>query len=241
MKITKHRLISFGLLLLMSCTVNLMPPTYAMQTVMSEEMAMEQSRLSYLMNGTDGKMYNVYIVGDNESFFGSKAFWKKTDYDQVWKADGYWAYVCEANDSVPMLQSANLFGKKSAGNFEYINRTEATYMGGIYVIRGIDGQPDMLVSARQMTGGGFVDYRFFVIKNGMLKQMKFLYDSNQTRMVKIGTHKRPYGLEDGTIAFPWFRQGHIDGDRKIPGGNFMSVFMPDFTNLILIHGYTYKE
>ena len=39
--------------------------TYAAPNVLTDSMASERSRAAYLMNGTDGKLYNIYIVGEN--------------------------------------------------------------------------------------------------------------------------------------------------------------------------------
>lgn len=228
--------------ILMVLVMNMMP-TYAMQTVMSEEMAIQKSRVSYLMNGTDGKMYNVYIVGDNESYDREFSTWKKTPDDRVYKATTYGAYVCDSDDTVSMLQSVQLFGEhKTAGGYVYMNLTNPSYVGGIYLIKGVNGEPDILVSAAQLYGSGAVDYRCFVIKNGSLKQLKFMDENQSFHFDVVGTHQKPYTLDDGTIAFPWFRRTSLTSDgRKIQGGSFTSVFMPDFTNLILIHGYTYKR
>lgn len=216
--------------------------SYAAPSVITESAATEKSRISYLMNGTDGKMYHLHIIGENEKFYGSKGAWKKTDYDQVYSAASYWAYISEMNGSNAILQNINLFGKKSPNYPEYINRTDPTYMGGIYVIKGLQGQPDILVSAVQ-SSASYIDYRFFVIQNGSLRPMRLMSDSSQeTRSVIMGTHKRPYEKEDGTLALPWFRRKGMAADgTTIPGGNFVSVYMPDFTNLILISAYTYKE
>lgn len=214
---------------------------YAAPNVITESAATEKSRVSYLMNGTDGKMYNLYIVGENERFYGSNGSWKKTDYDQVYSATSYWAYISEMNDSNAILQNVNLFGKKSSNYPEYINRTDPTYMGGVYVIKSVQGQPDILVSAIQ-SAASYVDYRFFVIQNGVLRAMRLMNENNQeTRTAIMGTHSSPYEKEDGTVAIPWFRRKDIARDgTTIPGGNFVSVYMPDFTNLILIHAYTYQ-
>lgn len=216
--------------------------SYAAPSVISESAATEKSRVSYLMNGTDGKMYHLYIVGEGEKFYGSKATWKQTDYDQLYCAVSYWAYISDMNDSNAILQDVNLFGKKSSNHPEYINRTDPTYVGGIYIMKGVQGQPDILVSASQ-SSASYVDYRFFVIQNGNLRPMKFMSDTSQeTRTATMGTHRKPYEKEDGTVACPWFRRKDMVRDgTPIPGGNFVSVYMPDFTNLILIPAYTYKE
>lgn len=211
--------------------------SYAMPNVMSDSLAMEKCRISYVMKGTDGKKYNLYILGDNEQFYGSRSAWHKTDYDQVYSADGYWGYISAINDTEALLQSTNLFGKKSNAYLEYMNMTDPTYMGGVYLITGESDQPDVLVTAEQMTGGGFISYRCFVIQNGSLTPMRFMGDDKRTHLSVIGTHKKPYGVEDGTIAFPWRRQKGFNYNA----GSFVSVYMPDFTNLILIHGYTYEE
>lgn len=82
-----------------------------------------------------------------------------------------------------------------------------------------------------------MDYRLFVIKNGELKQMKFLYKSGKTRLEFIGDHKLPYELDDGTIAMPWFRRKTMEAK----GGVFITIFMPDYTNMVLIDAYTYED
>ena len=237
----KKLLFGLALMVVALCTVNI-SESYAAPSVMTESAAAEKSRVSYIMNGTDGKMYNLYIVGENERFYGSKAHWKNTDYDQIYSATSYGAYISEMNDSNVILQNVNLFGKKSSNYPEYINRTNPAYTGGIYVIKGVQGQPDLLVSARQ-TSASYVDYRFFAIKSGILRPMKLMSDTDkETSTFIIGIHRMPYEKEDGTVAVPWFRRKNFAKDGTIiPSGNFVSVFMPDFTNLILIHAYSYKE
>lgn len=237
----RKALLGLALMATTFCMANI-DVSYAAPSVIGESEAIEKSRISYLMTGTDGKMYNLYIIGENEKFYGAKNTWKKTDYDQVYSANSYWAYISEMNDSNAILQDVNLFGKRSSNHPEYINRTNPSYMGGIYVIKGVQGNPDILISACQPTYS-FVTYRIFVIKDGALHAMRAVNDISQETMTSlVGIHRKPYGLDDGTFAFPWFRRGTWRQDgTKVPGGNFTSVYMADFTNLLLIHAYTYKE
>ena len=209
----------------------------AMQNVMTSQVALRNSRQMFTLRGTDKKVYRVYILGENERYGKNVPGWQKTKYDQLYVADGYYAYVEDLNSGVAVFQSTELFGKRK-GYTESVNLTDPTYGGGFYVIRGMNGEPDILVSAMQMTGNGHVDYRFFVVKNGMLKQMKLLNSSKETFYKFVGHHKRPYMLDDGTIALPWFKRGQGSAN---PGGLFTSVYMTDFTNLILMFAYTYKE
>lgn len=231
-------LVKIFILLTFLCSVN-MGSSYAFQNVVSDSSIAERATLSYLMYGTDGTAYNLYIVGEGEKFAGSSAAWKRTPDDRIYMAKSYDVYISGTGDSIPKYQPVKLFGD-TKGRSEYMNLTDPTYTSGCYLIKGKNSQPDILVSALQMTGGGFVDYRFFVIKDGIFKQMQLMSDNQQTRLVTIGTHKRPYELDDGTVAIPWFRQRTIE-----PGGgnfgNYISVYMPDYTNLILIHGYTFHE
>lgn len=222
-------------LIIMAFAVNITMAD-AFQNVLTESVAAQKSRISFLMNGTDGKMYNVFIIGENEHFVTGYA-WKSTPNDQLYKADSYHAYISEASDSVSNFQYINLFGNNK-GYPEYINRSNPTYTGGVFVIKGEQGQPDILASALQRTGGGFVDYRFFAIKNGTLRPMKVLYKDQTTTYVLVGTHQKAYALEDGTIASPYFIQNNGRNNRW---GNYTAVYMPDFTNLVLIHAYTNKD
>ncbi len=228
-------LVKIFILLTFLCSVN-MGSSYAFQNVVSDSSIAERAALSYLMYGTDGTAYNLYIVGDGEKFARSSAAWKRTPDDRIYTAKSYDVYISGTGDSIPKYQPVKLFGD-TKGSPEYMNLTDPTYTSGCYLIKGKNSQPDILVSALQMTGGGFVDYRFFIIKDGIFKQMQLMSDNQRTRLVTIGTHKRPYELDDGTVAIPWFRQA----PKEYGGGDYISVYMPDYTNLILIHGYTFRE
>lgn len=223
------------LLLLLGAALS---PALAASTVMPDVMAAEKARYSYMMTGTDGKLYNLYIIGDNEQFIGGgKAPWVHDRWDQLYLADRYSAYISE-NGGSAILQYNNLFGSRKNSRGGYANLSAPTWSGGVSLIKGVDGQPDILVTAEQMAFS-FVDYRLFVIQNGELKQMKFLYKSGKTRLDFIGRHKLPYELDDATIAMPWFRQGHLAPGLK--SGIFVTVFMPDYTNLVLIEAYTFED
>lgn len=201
--------------------------------------AAQQSRLSFLMHGTDGVAYNVYIIGDGESYAGRSAPWSYNAGDLIYKAKAYYAYISKVNEDSAVMQSVELFGANTTGHYEYINPIKPSHTGGIYLIKGVNNQPDILVSAMQMTGGGFVDYRYFAVKDGHLQQMKLMSSEQSTRLVSMGRiNSMPYAVADGTIAVPWFRQRQ-GGITDF--GNFTSVYMPDYQNLILIFAYSYKE
>lgn len=213
---------------------------HAAQAVMPDTMAMEMSRKSFVMHDENGKIYNVYIIGDDEMFVGAKHFtWLSgRDIDQVYKAYPYNAYLSAPGERSAEIQYVQLFGKKmDTTRPDFINVTAPTYIGGVYVIQGEDGQPDMLVTTKQMSVS-FVDYHFFIIKNGELRPMRFMHKDRSLRMAFIGVHKPARGLDDGTIAIPWFRQGHTGAGKS---GSFITVFMPDFTNMILISSYTIND
>lgn len=205
---------------------------------LTDDFASQHSRLSFIMHSVEGTSYNVYIVGDGDSYAGTSApfVWGSTN-DLIYKAKVYTPYISELGNSIALQQSIKLFGDNRV-NDEYINITNPTRTGGVYVIKGINGQPDILVAAIQTTGGGFVDYRFFAIKNGELRQMKLLFSNQNTRLVSMGyVGNGPHALSDGTIALPWFKQ-KMGGAKDF--GQFTSVYMPDYNNMILIWAYTVK-
>ena len=87
-----------------------------------------------------------------------------------------------------------------------------------------NGNPDILVTSEQMSSS-FVDYRFFIIKDGKLTAMKVKYSDGE-----IGVT---------TIAIPRFRQRQFTPGEKY--GNYTAVYMPDYTNCILISAYLIWE
>lgn len=208
---------------------------YATFEKMPDSLAMDRARISCIMHDDNGEIYTLYIIGEEEKFIGASPYpgWRKTEHDQVYKALEYNAYLTAPNTNSTLIQHVNLFGG-DANQPKRLNLTDPTYLGGVYLIPGIDGQPDILVTAVQRYAND-VDYRFFAIKNGELRPMKLMYKNQTLSAKKIGTHEIAYGLDDGTIAIPGFRRG-IPG--KVRSGNFVSVFMPDFTNMILIYSYT---
>lgn len=213
---------------LFACSVDAAPVT------LTDEYAADKARLSWVVQGTDGRMYNLYIIGENEKFMGGRnAIWKYSDNDQAFGTwSGYHAYISMPGEINTILQSANLFGD-SARNDGYfvVNLTNPSWQGGAFIIKGVNGQPDILVTAKQMHAS-FVDYRFFVIKNGILRPMKFVDKRQQTTIEITGDHDLPYAVDDGTLAVPWFYRGK---------GTYVSVYMPDFENLMFISAYTYKD
>lgn len=215
------------------------PQIFAAAYSLTDIDAAKQSRLSFLMHSTDGNAYNVYIIGDGESYAGRSAPWSYSSNDMIYKAKAYYVYISSVKEDIVEMQGIELFGDNPTGHAEYINIIRPSYTGGVYLIKGVNGQPDILVSAKQMTGGGFVDYRYFAIKEGRLQQMKLMSSDQSTRLVSKGRiNSMPYAVADGTIAVLWFRQRQ-GGIKDF--GNFTSVYMPDYQNLILIFAYSYKE
>jgi hypothetical protein len=213
---------------------------YAAPASLPDADAMQKARVSYAMTGTDGSTSNVYIIGENESFTGAgNTTWRTGEWDQIYSASRYNAYVSPINSDYAVLQDASLFTSlygSSPGTYRF-NLTDPSYSGGAFLIEGVNGQPDILVTAKQESAGG-VSYRFFVIRNGKLTPMKIMFENRQTAYNMTGTHHRPYGLADGTVAVPWFKQRTMDSPSH---GSFITVFMPDFTNAILTSAYVVKE
>lgn len=212
---------------------------YATYMQLPDTVAIGVARLSYVMHDAKGEIYNLYIIGDNERFVGARnTTWRNTENDQIYEAAPYHVYVTGPNSDTAIVQDVDIFGDRDKANStERLNLTNPTYQSGIYLIKGVNGQPDILVSATQMSAS-FVDYRFFAIKNGKLRAMKLMFGDQRTSTKMSGIHTPAYGLDDGTIAIPWF-QSRIPGQVK--AGRFISVFMPDFTNMILIYSYRIND
>lgn len=209
---------------------------------MADSVAMGKARVSFVMHDANGDIYNLYIIGENESFVGAgNSSWCATETDQVYEASWYDAYLTGPNSRIAVIQDVSLFGySKNEQYKQYINLTAPSYRSGVYLIKGVNGQPDILATAMQMTAS-FVDYRFFAIKNGELTPMKLMFSNQRTGTRMVGIHKRAYGLDDGTIAIPWVRQGMKGMTGGLKSGRFISVFMPDFTNMILIFSYSIED
>ena len=85
------------------------------------------------MRSVEGTSYNVYIVGDGDKYAGKSApfVWGSTN-DLIYKATAYTPYISELNDVIALQQDIKLFGDNSR-NEEYINVTNPTRTGGVYV------------------------------------------------------------------------------------------------------------
>ena len=104
---------------------------HAAQAVMPDTMAMEMARKSFVMHDENGKIYSVYIIGDNEMFVGAKHFtWLYgRDTDQVYKAYPYNAYLSAPGKKSAEIQYVQLFGKKmDVTRPDFINVTAPTYI-----------------------------------------------------------------------------------------------------------------
>ena len=94
-----------------------------------------------------------------------------------------------------------------------------------------NGNPDILVTSEQMSSS-FVDYRFFIIKDRKLTAMKVNYDDGEISVTTIGRPTKSYIMQDGTSAIPKFRQRQFTPGERY--GDYMAVYMPDYTNGIRI-------
>ena len=189
-----------------------------------------QARQSFTLRCVEGNYFDVRIVGDGETIL-SDWFWAHGD--TIYAAD-YSVYLGDENSSTLTRQDVELFANNYGGEHpQRINVTRPN-RDGFYVVRGVNGLPDLLVSQIQITGGGYFDMKIFVVKNGRLQELKF-----QNREGKLQNHRDTITtpttyLDDGTISVPW----HTNAVPDV--GRYVTVYMFDADNLILIPAYTNK-
>lgn len=232
-KLIRAILVMFLFLFVLS-TVN----THAYYGVLSDRDAESLSRKSFNMRGTEGIYYNLYIIGENERGNTFQNYWKGGRFDTAYSCCHYTAYISESTNSSAFEQSENLFEQGRFGRARSSEETINLTDGNVYLMENTNGNPDILVTSEQMSSS-FVDYRFFIIKEGKLTAMKVKYSDGEIGVTTIGRPTRPYIMQDGTIAIPKFRQRQFTPGEKY--GNYTAVYMPDYTNCILISAYLIWE
>ena len=128
-----------------------------------------RTRYVFEMKDGEGRDHTVYILATNEKRVipGSSSWFKTTD--RVFHGN-YFAAVLSADGKNAVLQSVALFGfgnrDSTAGTF---NLDGGSAMNKAYVVWASgDGQPDLLIVAQQVTGGGDANIRAFFIDEGEL-------------------------------------------------------------------------
>ena len=128
-----------------------------------------RTRYVFEMKDGEGRDHTVYILATNEKRVipGTSSWFRTTD--RVFRGN-YFAAVLSADEKNAVLQNLALFGfgnrDSTAGTF---NLDGVSAMNKAYVVRGSgDGQPDLLIVAQQVTGGGDANIRAFFIDEGQL-------------------------------------------------------------------------
>lgn len=129
----------------------------------------QRTRYVFEMKDDEGWDHTVYILATNEKRVipGTSSWFKTTD--RVFRGN-YFAAVLTADGKNAVLQNLALFGfgnrDSTAGTF---NLDGGSAMNTAYVVRESgDGQPDLLIVAQQVTGGGDANIRAFFIDEGEL-------------------------------------------------------------------------
>ena len=146
-----------------------------------------RTRYVFEMKDGEGRDHTVYILATNEKRVipGSSSWFKTTD--RVFHGN-YFAAVLSADGKNAVLQSVALFGfgnrDSTAGTF---NLDGGSAMNKAYVVRASDdGQPDLLIVAQQVTGGGDANIRAFFIDEGELCLIHWQNQPGETaKMVNV--------------------------------------------------------
>ena len=197
---------------------------------MEKTTAKSHARQSFNLRSVEGAWYEVYIVGEREKLLVD---WLWAPNDEIFTAD-YHVYLGSDNQSKLSLQNVEFFGRYDKDN-QRINMTRPN-RDGFHRVEGVNGMPDLLISKIQVTGGGYFDMKVFAVKNGRLHLVKFLNKDNQTLYENFNTTSVPTTyLDNGTLYVPWHT-------NAMPGaGAYVTVYMLDIDNLILIPAYTNKR
>ena len=129
----------------------------------------QRTRYVFEMKDVEGRDHTVYILATNEKRVipGTSSWFRTTD--RVFRGN-YFAAVLTADGKNAVLQKLALFGfgnrDSTAGTF---NVDGGSAMNKAYVVRASDdGQPDLLIVAQQVTGGGDANIRAFFLDEGEL-------------------------------------------------------------------------
>mgnify|MGYP003608915017 CR=1 FL=1 len=138
-------------------------PANANVSIPAGELA-QRTRYVFEMKDGEGRDHTVYILATNEKrVIPGTSSWHRTT-DRVFRGN-YFAAVLTADGKNAVLQNLALFGfgnrDSTAGTF---NVDGGSAMNKAYVVRATgDGQPDLLIVAQQVTGGGDANIRAFFI------------------------------------------------------------------------------
>ena len=143
-------------------------PATASVSIPAGELA-QRTRYVFEMKDGEGQDHTVYILAPNEKrvISGTSSWFRTTD--RVFRGY-YFAALLTADGKNAVLQNLALFGfgnrDSTAGTF---NLDGGSAMNKAYVVRASgDGQPDLLIVAQQMTGGGDANIRAFFLDEGEL-------------------------------------------------------------------------
>ena len=195
---------------------------YAEPSTLNRSEADSRSRQSFTLRSVEGKIFDVYIVGDGETILTD---WLWAFDDTIFAGD-YSVYLGDANSDTFTRQDVELFANNYGGEHpQRINVTQPN-RDGCHKVTGINVLPDLLVSKIQITGGGFFDMKIFVVKNGRLQALRFSGDGNFKTSRDTGFEPTTY-RDDGTISVPWW--------TNAPGseGRYVTFYKLDADNLIL--------
>ena len=143
-------------------------PANANVSIPAGELA-QRTRYVFEMKDGEGQDHTVYILATNEKRVipGTSSWFRTTD--RVFRGN-YFAALLTADGKNAVLQNLALFGfgnrDSTAGTF---NLDGGSAMNKAYVVRATgDGQPDLLIVAQQVTGGGDANIRAFFLDEGEL-------------------------------------------------------------------------
>ena len=143
-------------------------PANANVSIPAGELA-QRTRYVFEMKDGEGQDHTVYILATNEKRVipGTSSWFRTTD--RVFRGN-YFAALLTADGKNAVLQNLALFGfgnrDSTAGTF---NVDGGSAMNKAYVVRASDdGQPDLLIVAQQVTGGGDANIRAFFLDEGEL-------------------------------------------------------------------------
>ena len=188
-----------------------------------------RARKVFELNSVEGIWHSVYIIGENEKILND---WIWAPNDKVWTGN-YFAYVGQGLSSTFTLQNIELFDRYGKNN-QRINMTRPN-RDGFYIVKGVCGLPDLFISKIQITGGGYFNMKVFVIKDGRFQLVRFLDNDKKTLREAFSTIGSPTTyLDNGTLSVPWHTNVTPDA------GSYVTVYMLDVENLILIPAYTNK-
>ena len=188
------------------------------------------ARQSFELRSVEGNYFDVYIVGENENILDD---WLWANGDTIYAGD-YSAYLGTENSATLARQNVELFADNYGDKHPQRINVTRDNRDGCYVVRGVNGLPDLLVCKIQITGGGYFAVKIFVVKDGRLQAVKFQNDKGTLQDDRDTTPKSITYLDDGTISLPW----HTNVAEV--AGSYVTIYMFDADNLILIPAYTNK-